>query len=654
MKIRFFTITFLCLCVIWSTGSAQSWTWAVRGGAPINGLNVYPQETVTDMGTDSHGNVYVLSVLESSPVPYLGSTALTGYGGRDIMVASYSCDGRMRWYKLIGSYTDDLPCALRIDANDHIYVSGHITSQPPAQTAFGTDTLLPASNLKALFLARYDTSGHLDWLRQPTPDTAGFINGWVCRPYEISLDKAQNVYLLAYLYPGQLADGTGFIVDSAAPYILKYSPSGSLLHIYRPPMDWEVTPSGLNTNMNIHMVHAPNDHIVISGDADYAGGPPTFSLGGVLQKQMSFAAEIDLNTNSILWQHHSDSAGFVGRPVMDTAGNFYFAGSGVHMGSMAGYTINNPTTGNITCMLMKLDSAGNKVWASNAQDNAGSLMAGIAMRAGELVVTGSYPGSLSWGSQAWANPPNTGYDIFIAHFDVHTGDILAIDSVKSPTKQDDYASAIVTDRKGNIFIGGKMTAQLSVGSLTPLYTSGGDFDFFFCRWGYDCSCTGPKSSFKSSAINDSDYIFTYTGTMPADSIRWYFGDGHTTSGATAAHTFSFKEKTTVCATVYTNCGIDDTCMEISIGSGLAINDISGLSHELHVYPVPAQQYVQIDGNVSGSVTVTNILGQTVLQTSVQQGKVLQLDISAFTNGIYTVQVTDATGKRYCSKMIVAH
>src|ERR1035437_10952072 len=84
---------------------AQSWQWGKRGGSSDAGSGG-SDETVIDMATDQHGNIYVLSQVMQTGLSVDGH-AITGWGYYDILISSFKCDGTYRWSKDLGGNSDD-------------------------------------------------------------------------------------------------------------------------------------------------------------------------------------------------------------------------------------------------------------------------------------------------------------------------------------------------------------------------------------------------------------------------------------------------------------------------------------------------------------------------------------------------------------------
>lgn len=634
------------LCLLMSpTLQAQSWQWGRRGGSSSSGLNPLPNEAVYDMATDSRGNVYLLALAETSFAPDINGTVLNGYGGRDIVFASFSCNGVLRWQKTIGSYAYDIPVAVRTDAQDHIYITGNAHPQTPYPLQFGTDTTLAVNNEKALFVAQYDTTGHLNWLSQPQPDTCTIQSTFIYKSYDITVDPAGNAYVLTYLYPGPLSGSSGFVITAPGAYILKYSPQGTIQQVIQPDMNWTLVANGLSTNIAINMVRMSNGNFVVSGNV--STGTPPLILGGQAQAQNAFIACFTPQ-GQLTWHHHSDSAGSASRPAIDAQDNIYLCGGGIHGAVFNGHTfVNSLTTLTyIVPFIMKIDAAGNAVWAKNGGSNANASADFITLRGGDVTVVGSYPGKVVWDGYTWQNPPNTGYDLLVARFDKQTGSITGVDSLKSNTPVSDYPTAIASDNVGNMYIGGKFAADLQVGSQS-LASTGGDFDFFVARYGYACNCIPPVAGFTKN-VSGSTVTFTYNGTSPADSVRWNFGDGQsqTRNGAAistpAVHTYTGSGNSyTACVTVYTSCGSNQLCQQVQLNrSGIGTVGAPAIV----VYPNPVHDQLHLRHCKGAAITVYDLPGRAILQAT-STGDTCDLDLSRLAPGSYTLMLQAKDGRR---------
>ncbi len=79
------------------------------------------------------------------------------------------------------------------------------------------------------------------------------------------------------------------------------------------------------------------------------------------------------------------------------------------------------------------------------------------------------------------------------------------------------------------------------------------------------TCTATPVSAYTFSGTGLTRSFTYTGTTTGlDSVTWTFGDGSIATGLTPSHTYAAAGTYTVCAKVYTNCGVHTFCSPIVV------------------------------------------------------------------------------------------
>ncbi|MES2702824.1 MAG: PKD domain-containing protein [Bacteroidota bacterium] len=84
------------------------------------------------------------------------------------------------------------------------------------------------------------------------------------------------------------------------------------------------------------------------------------------------------------------------------------------------------------------------------------------------------------------------------------------------------------------------------------------------KYGANCDCiSAPIADFTFTGTHS--VTFTYTGTAGStalDSVRWYFGDGTTSTVLNPIHTYSAAGTFSVCVRVYSSCGGDVECHDV--------------------------------------------------------------------------------------------
>ena len=212
---------------------------------------------------------------------------------------------------------------------------------------------------------------------------------------------------------------------------------------------------------------------------------------------------------------------------------------------------------------MKTDTNGTVRWIKHFDGHLSNAFLSItSLPHNKVAAFGNYEGTISTGTIS--TPPAIGIDdAYLAIVD-STGDLQVMQQV--PGDGSDIGYAITADQAGSIYIGGYVADSIWGGSPPiPAYHSvGGNTDFFILKYGVDCSCTsGPVSSFSDTGSHTIGV--TYSGTTTGlDSVVWNFADGSSVTGITAIHTYTLPGTYRVCAVVYTNCGNDIYCTNITI------------------------------------------------------------------------------------------
>jgi hypothetical protein len=657
-KLLFFLVFISC-----SAAEAQSWQWGVRGGGA---LSTSSRDVIIDMCTDKLGNIYSIAEVATNGIEtcYIGDTSLDTYGGNlDIVLFSYNCNNQFRWAKMIGSsFTPDRATAIAIDSLNNIYVSGYSIGQ---NFNVGNDTTTSSTNTKGMFIASFDTSGTFNWFRQVTPDTVNIINQKYYQFYDIV--GAQNgIYGLAKLKSGLLSNSS-IVITTPGIYMLYYTAQGVLTSAT--PMDMQVNPDATSFS-NIRLVRMPSGKFIISGIL--TATPPSvnynFSVGGNTVDHPIFVCCFS-NNGSFLWlkkgqdvsstNSNSYLSGFHYRPFFDKVKNhILLAGRSYPQLSFLGYTFNNQLGAASIPFACSLDTLGSLIWITNASSNGTSTAKGISSTIQGVYVTGDYPGTLQWGSKLLINEANRGYDIFLATLDANTGNTIALDSLDSDFGYNDAASTIVSDNKGNVYIGGSMGNKLYVGNADTLQSSGGSSDFFIAKFGTaNCSNSVVPITLKAftanlkqqqvqcswqseQEVNSSHYIvqrsvneinYSNIATLPTKG-----------SGNQYSYTdYLSKELQQVTKTLYYRLAMVDKDGAVQYSRVAAVN----LTQQQHiqVYPNPVKdQLTLVLAQTSSSkqlVQLFSLQGKQLLQNYVPvNSSVLQIPVKTISKGSYILKV----------------
>ncbi len=128
------------------------------------------------------GDAYVTGYF-SSPSIIFGNDTLFNYGNRDFFLVKYDNDGNVVWAKHAGGSGMDWGYGLTLDSSGNVYVAGYSAS---ATMTFDSLVLTGSISPANLFIAKYDTSGNVLWVKK-------YSNG--VSPYSIVLDSLNNMYV---------------------------------------------------------------------------------------------------------------------------------------------------------------------------------------------------------------------------------------------------------------------------------------------------------------------------------------------------------------------------------------------------------------------------------------------------------------------------
>ncbi len=228
----------------------------------MSGMAHYYQETVNYMCTDAHGNVYAVS-----QVGYTGIVADTFLMGSvinsgNMLVTSYTCDGQMRWAKLIHSSGGDcIAYGIAADGLGHIYVAGYLENLA-GHLYIGYDTTTPTATYQAEGLIQLDTLGHFNWLRYVGDNTISTDVGSYSFGSILATDAANNAHFFLYTKHG--VHITPSLTSVGGTYDLVYNTAGTILSETRLDLDsaWY---------LNSAVIDPVTNKLYVSGEINITG-----------------------------------------------------------------------------------------------------------------------------------------------------------------------------------------------------------------------------------------------------------------------------------------------------------------------------------------------------------------------------------------------
>ena len=147
------------------------------------------------VNVDNHGNVFMVGNL-AYPSGYFGTIQLftVNNSADGVFIAKYDSSGNALWARAAGGEFVMYGISCATDSIGNVYITGESCNE---NTHFGSVTLhnvnvMPAASFHA-YLAKYDTSGTVQWANDVTRDNIDYSSG-----NGIIVDKAGNSYTTGY------------------------------------------------------------------------------------------------------------------------------------------------------------------------------------------------------------------------------------------------------------------------------------------------------------------------------------------------------------------------------------------------------------------------------------------------------------------------
>jgi hypothetical protein len=302
------------------------------------------------------------------------------------------------------------------------------------------------------------------------------------RAYSIAIDNSANIIVTGWYTSNTLTIGSHTLTNSngwAEIFIVKYDNAGNVL--------WAKSAGGSNDDYAHGVATDANGNIYITGH--FKSNPINFGTFTLNKSgiQDVFLAKLDSSGNFLWVKSAGNTVGnYSADVVTDLGGNVFITGSldGPSL-SFDNITLNNKggssTTAGRDAFVVKYDSLGNVVWATNFGGTDDDYASSISVDINDnIIITGSFKSpSVTFGSSNLANAGMR--DIFIAKYDA-SGNPIWAKSVGGTSNES--GNSVATDAIGNIVIAGGFSSNMINLGTTNLF-NGGSIDMFVAS--YDSS-----------------------------------------------------------------------------------------------------------------------------------------------------------------------
>lgn len=609
--------------------------------------HVFGQE-LSDLGvstaSDHSGNVYVAGQINDTIDfdPGVGVYNLEGNYSTDVFIAKYDPSGNFIWARLINANATAWGGYIALDTFNNVYVGGLFYTQTDFDPGPGVFNITPVGSAD-IFICKLDSNGNFRWAK-----SMGGTSTDQC--HSVAVDKYGTVYHTGFFQgTADFDPGPGtFNLTSAAYYDIYFSKLDSAGNLI-----WAKRIGSTGTDNGVTIDLGSGGDIYLSGEfsatVDFDPG------SGVLNKTSNgaediYIAKFDTNGN-LLWVKTIGGTGadFCWGMAVDPSDNVI--GSGTFNGNVdfdpgSGTYMQNQLTagGNY---IVKLDPAGNFLWAGQIGGSGGSTTRGVACdNLGGIYIGGHFIGT----SDIDPGPGNTPItatavvDCYILKTD--PSGVLAWYAAFGGMGTDNVWS-ISVNNNGNVITSGMFqnTPDFDPGSNTDYQSAyGTTYDLFIQKLD---QCLGAAPAFPANAgtllCTGGTTMQTVNAALNENQYwAWYTGS----CGGTLVDTGSTVMLSPAVTTTYYirgegGCGTSTACatFTVTIDPCLEVDESAATAPALYPNPVSDQLFIS---GVPGirQVAVYSITGQRLLfqQTSLQQ-----IDVTSLAPGVYMLECISSSG-----------
>jgi subtilisin-like proprotein convertase family protein len=464
--------------------------WLVAVGGTEAALDLFGSSAIHPSG-DVYVTARFSNTVDFDPGP--GKAELTSAGDIDIAVARYTQAGDLVWARRVGGGSGvDIDVSITIDRGGNAYVTGEFDG---AVDIGGT----PYTALNGYydgFLVKLDDSGNIAWTKQFALDGAG-VGGM--RPLSgVAVDdrdaNASNwsVFVTGFFWgTGQFGSQT-LTANARDAFVSKLNANSG-------NFEWTKTIGGSNNQTSVGLALASD------GDpALYATGQSetvTKDKGVTQTTVTNYLNKYNPATGDLLWTRVVAPTGAPASPrtVAADGSNVYVAGSfnGTLDFDPGPGAFNLTSAGDKDGAVLKLDSAGNFVWARRFGGAALDAAHGLALSpAGNVYVAGSIGATADFGADSLTPARNIG--AYVTQLD---GAGVFVDAQGFP----DNGIDIAVDVAENVYVSGAFFANST--SPMPFFPTG---DRVALSQGTDAALL--KFSTNAPAINPTPTIDSFTAS----------------------------------------------------------------------------------------------------------------------------------------------
>jgi len=433
----------LCLLLLATSlhAATPTFEWVAAGG----GAKSDKTRAVT---FDREGNVFMAG--ETTDDGTFGDQKRTGLGSTDFFLTKLSPEGKFLWVRSLGGSLVDRGYGVATDSAGNAYVTGHYQSTD----AQANGQTLPNAGDYDIFIAKYDTSGALIWIK--TAGGKGYDYG-----HGIVVDSKGDIVITgAIVGEARFGDVTVNAGSTTRPiFCAKYDSDGKLKWVKATGGKFSGSGHGLGVDAN--------DSIYVGGGGGGTGTMDSVTLdakspSGIVLKLTSAGEGV--------W-----AAALPGVPstgfheiAVDSTGRTWCAG--MFKGVLNGGPVHTTGDKDNDGVFAHYSPEGKLVWSHVLQGPATDYCLGVATdNTGRCFVTGEFSDTATFAGQTLKTQGST--DIFTAAFDAKGGLEWL---VQSGGIKGDNAYCMAWHPSGRLIISGACVAPATFGAQTMASPGGAE------------------------------------------------------------------------------------------------------------------------------------------------------------------------------------
>jgi Beta-propeller repeat len=336
------------------------------------------------------------------------------------------------------------------DAASNVYITGYINGT----ANFGVYGTLTVSGPSDIFIAKYNSSLALQWVKQIGGSSDDLANGIVA-------DAAGNFYITGI----NVTSGGGTTIF----FVKKFDTEGTII--------WTKNLSGVTSSGGQCIALDALGFVYVGGSFS---GTMTFAATSITSPSSggTFIAKYSIGGTEQWAKTSATSGGSFNGIATDPAGNAYVTGGFYSTLTLGAFSVTS--LGSKDAFVAKYSAAGSEAWLKRAggatHDEEGKAIA--VDGSGNAYVTGIFNTIITFGGLPMLT--SAGFaDIFIAKYNTTGTEQWA---QKAGSIYTDEANGITLDASGNVYIEGYITGTATFGTSPTIITTIANDDAFTAKY----------------------------------------------------------------------------------------------------------------------------------------------------------------------------